>query len=113
MHIPLKQEVPSCEVGNPLPFQARGGCQQVEVAKLSPLQLVLVGTVLETVCFLSQVPTGLLADVFSRRLSVIVGIFLFGAGFILEGSIPRFVAIAAGQALFGIGATFMDGAEQA
>jgi DHA3 family tetracycline resistance protein-like MFS transporter len=86
---------------------------QVEVAKLSPLQLVLVGTVLETVCFLSQVPTGLLADVFSRRLSVIVGIFLFGAGFILEGSIPRFVAIAAGQALFGIGATFMDGAEQA
>jgi MFS transporter, DHA3 family, tetracycline resistance protein len=86
---------------------------QVEVARLSPLQLVLVGTALETVCFLSQVPTGLLADVFSRRLSVIVGIFLFGAAFILEGSIPRFVVIAAGQALYGIGATFMDGAEQA
>lgn len=36
---------------------------QVEVAKLSPLQLVLVGTILEVVCFLCQVPTGVLADV--------------------------------------------------
>ncbi|GAC1315285.1 MAG: tetracycline efflux MFS transporter TetA(P) [Ktedonobacteraceae bacterium] len=86
---------------------------QVEVAKLSPLQLVLVGTALETVCFLCQVPTGVLADVYSRRLSVIVGTVLFGAAFILEGSIPRFIAIAAGQALFGIGATFVDGAQQA
>jgi MFS transporter, DHA3 family, tetracycline resistance protein len=86
---------------------------QVEVAKLSPLQLVLVGTALETVCFLCQVPTGVLADFYSRRLSVIVGTILFGAAFILEGSIPRFIAIAAGQALFGIGATFVDGAQQA
>ena len=39
---------------------------QVQTIGLNPLQLVLVGTVLETVCFLSQVPTGLLADVFSR-----------------------------------------------
>jgi MFS transporter, DHA3 family, tetracycline resistance protein len=86
---------------------------QVEVAKLSPLQLVLVGTALEVVCFLCQVPTGVLADVYSRRLSVIVGVFLLGAGFILEGSIPLFATIVMGQALFGIGATFMDGAEQA
>ena len=86
---------------------------QVEVAKLSPLQLVLVGTALEVVCFLCQVPTGVLADVYSRRLSVIVGIFILGVGFILEGSIPLFATIVVGQALFGIGATFMDGAEQA
>jgi MFS transporter, DHA3 family, tetracycline resistance protein len=39
---------------------------QVEVAKLNPLQLVLVGTALETVYFLCQVPTGVLADVYSR-----------------------------------------------
>lgn len=86
---------------------------QIEVAKLTPLQLVLVGTALEVVCFICQVPTGILADTYSRRLSVIIGIFLLGVGFILEGSIPHFAAIVVAQALFGIGATFMDGAEQA
>ena len=37
---------------------------------LSPLQLVLVGTVLETSVFLAEVPTGIVADVYSRRLKV-------------------------------------------
>ncbi|HJT59526.1 MAG TPA: MFS transporter, partial [Ktedonobacteraceae bacterium] len=81
--------------------------------KLNPLQLVLVGTALEGVSFICQVPTGILADVFSRRLSVILGLFLLGTAFIIEGSFPNFAAIMAAQALFGIGATFMDGAEQA
>ena len=48
---------------------------QLEVAKLSPLQLVLVGTSLEAICFLCQVPTGVLADVYSRRLAVILGAY--------------------------------------
>jgi DHA3 family tetracycline resistance protein-like MFS transporter len=86
---------------------------QVEVAHLNPLQLVLVGTVLEIVCFLCQIPTGVIADVYSRRLAVIIGIFAIGAGFILEGSIPRFAFILAAQALWGFGATLTDGAEQA
>src|SRR6266581_2420371 len=86
---------------------------QIEVAKLNPLQLVLVGTILESVCFLCQVPTGILADVYSRRLSVIGGLFLFGAGFTLEGLFPRFAVILLAQVIWGIGATFMDGAEQA
>src|SRR6266487_180011 len=86
---------------------------QVEIAKLNPLQLVLVGTALECVCFIAQVPTGILADVYSRGLAVILGVFITGAGFVLEGSIPRFEAILIAQALFGIGATFTDGAEQA
>lgn len=86
---------------------------QVEVAHLNPLQLVLVGTTLEIVAFLCQVPTGVLADLYSRRLSVILGTFVFGLGFILEGSFPRFDVILASQVLFGIGATMIDGAEQA
>ncbi|HLH61053.1 MAG TPA: MFS transporter [Ktedonobacteraceae bacterium] len=86
---------------------------QIEIAKLNPLQLVLVGTALETVAFLCQVPTGILADVFSRRLSVIFGLSLLGAAFVIEGSFPNFVVIMVAQALFGIGATFMNGAEQA
>ncbi len=86
---------------------------QIEVAKLNPLQLVLVGTALEAVAFVCQVPTGILADVFSRRLSVILGLFLLGIAFMIEGSFPNFAVILAAQVLFGIGATFMDGAEQA
>ena|SRR2546425_2042693 len=86
---------------------------QVEVAKLNPLQLVLVGTVLESAAFICQVPTGVLADIYSRRLAVILGIFVFGLAFILEGSFPRFDVIVASQILFGVGATLMDGAEQA
>ena len=86
---------------------------QVEVAKLNPLQLVLVGTVLESAAFICQVPTGVLADMYSRRLAVILGIFVFGLAFILEGSFPRFDVIVASQILFGVGATLMDGAEQA
>ena len=86
---------------------------QIEVAHLTPLQLVLVGTVLEIVCFFSQVPTGVIADVFSRRLAVIVGVFAIGAGFLLEGSVPHFPAILLAQVFWGLGATFTDGAEQA
>lgn len=86
---------------------------QVEVARLNPLQLVLVGTVLESAAFICQVPTGVLADMYSRRLAVILGIFVFGLAFILEGSFPRFDAIVACQILYGVGATLMDGAEQA
>lgn len=86
---------------------------QLELAKLNPLQLVLVGTALETVCFVCQVPTGVLADVYSRRLAVILGTLITGIGFVVEGSIPLFATIILGQALFGIGATLADGAEQA
>ena len=86
---------------------------QVETARLNPLQLVLVGTVLECVAFVCQVPTGVLADIYSRRLAVILGILLFGLAFVLEGSFPRFDVILVSQILFGIGATLSDGAEQA
>ena len=86
---------------------------QVTVVQLSPLQLVLVGTILEASVFVFEVPTGVLADVKSRRLSVIIGYGLIGAGFILEGSIPLFWAIALAQVVWGLGFTFTSGATQA
>jgi DHA3 family tetracycline resistance protein-like MFS transporter len=45
---------------------------------MNPIQLVLVGTVLEATVFLLELPTGVVADVCSRRLSVIVGTVLAG-----------------------------------
>ena len=86
---------------------------QVQVAHLDPLRLLLVGSILELTCLTFQVPTGLFADAFSRRWSVAAGCALVGAGFILEGSIPRFTAILVAQVVWGIGATLSSGAEDA
>lgn len=86
---------------------------QVEKVGLDPLQLVLVGTVLEVTVVLFEVPTGAVADLYSRRLSVIVGTALIGCGFLLEGSIPRFWAVLGAQVLWGTGYTFISGALQA
>jgi len=41
------------------------------------------------------------------------GIGLVGAGFILEGLVPQFAAIAIAQVIRGIGATLSDGADDA
>jgi DHA3 family tetracycline resistance protein-like MFS transporter len=86
---------------------------QATVVGLSPLQLVLVGTVLEAVCFLAEVPTGLVADLYSRRLSIVIGFALVGAGFTVEASMPRFAAVLVAQVLWGVGATFLSGAIEA
>ncbi len=85
----------------------------VTVVELTPLQLVLVGTILEGTVFLFEIPTGVLADVKSRRLSVIIGYALMGLGFIVEGSFPVFGMVALAQVLWGFGYTFTSGATQA
>ena len=38
---------------------------------MSPLQLVLVGTLMEVSIFVFEVPTGIVADIYSRRLSIV------------------------------------------
>jgi DHA3 family tetracycline resistance protein-like MFS transporter len=86
---------------------------EAEVVGLTPLQLVLVGTTLEIICFTFEIPTGIVADLYSRRLSVIIGFFLIGIGFLIEGSLPFFWAILLAQVFWGIGATFTSGALEA
>lgn len=86
---------------------------QVEVVGLTPLQLVLVGTALEVTIFLFEVPTGVVADVYSRRLSLIIGYVIIGVGFLLSGLYATFEATLLGSALWGLGYTFTSGALQA
>ncbi|WP_020388438.1 MFS transporter [Kribbella catacumbae] len=86
---------------------------QIKEVGLSPLQLVLVGTTLEVACFLFEIPTGIVADLYSRRLSVIIGFVLIGAGLLLQGLVPTFLAVLAAQVLWGLGFTFTSGADQA
>ena len=86
---------------------------RIQTVGLNPLQLVLVGTVLELAVLTFEVPTGVLADTYGRRLSVIIGFFLIGAGFTLEGSVPVFATILVAQVIWGAGYTFVSGALQA
>jgi MFS transporter, DHA3 family, tetracycline resistance protein len=85
----------------------------VTIVRMNPLQLVLAGTILEATVFLFEVPTGVLADVKSRRLSVIIGYALIGVGFVVEGTFPHFWTIALAQILWGFGYTFTSGATEA
>ncbi len=63
------------------------GVYKVTTVGLNPLQLVLLGTSLEVAVFLFEVPTGVVADLYSRRLSVIIGLGVMGAASVLIGSI--------------------------
>lgn len=83
---------------------------RVEVVGLNALQLVLVGTTLEVTAFAFEVPTGIVADVYSRRLSSIIGFALFGLSFLIEGNLPFYAAVLAAQVVLGIGWTFTSGA---
>ncbi|HEU0297627.1 MAG TPA: MFS transporter [Anaerolineales bacterium] len=86
---------------------------EATVAGLTPVQLILVGTTLEISAFLFEVPTGVVADVYSRRLSIIIGYVLMGLGFLVEGFFPFFVTILLAQVIWGLGYTFTSGATQA
>lgn len=85
----------------------------VSQAELNPLQLVLIGTIMELSVLFFEIPTGLIADFWGRKKSFIIGTFIIGIAHLLEGSIPEFWAIAIGASLWGIGWTFISGAETA
>ncbi|HKI52536.1 MAG TPA: MFS transporter, partial [Anaerolineales bacterium] len=68
---------------------------------------------LEISAFIFEVPTGIVADVYSRKLSIIIGYILMGVGFLVEGFFPSFLPILLAQVIWGLGYTFTSGATQA
>jgi MFS transporter, DHA3 family, tetracycline resistance protein len=85
----------------------------VQDVGVNPLELVLLGTVSEIAIFLFEVPTGVVADIYSRRLSIIIGIIVSGAAIVVLGLVPIYWVIVAAAILRGIGGTFMSGAWEA
>jgi DHA3 family tetracycline resistance protein-like MFS transporter len=85
----------------------------VQELHLSPLQLVLMGTAMEGAVFLSEFPTGVVADTYSRRLSLIIGYLGMGLAWMLVGAFSTAWVIIALWALWGIAYTFTSGAWQA
>jgi DHA3 family tetracycline resistance protein-like MFS transporter len=101
------------QVGSHLPTWVVMSVYLVRELHFSPLQLVLMGTAMEAAVFLCEIPTGVVADTYSRRLSLIIGYLGMGVAWAAVGlvSAPRLVI--ALWAVWGISYTFTSGAEQA
>jgi DHA3 family tetracycline resistance protein-like MFS transporter len=85
----------------------------VQDLHLTPLQLVLMGTAMEAAVFLFEVPTGVLADTYSRRLSLIVGYLGMGTAWLAVAFVSTPWVVIALWALWGLSYTFTSGAEEA
>jgi MFS transporter, DHA3 family, tetracycline resistance protein len=79
----------------------------------SPLQLLLMGTAMEAAIVLFEVPTGVVADTYSRRLSLVIGYLGTGAAWaaVALASAPWLVIALWGA--WGFFYTLTSGAEQA
>jgi MFS transporter, DHA3 family, tetracycline resistance protein len=85
----------------------------VQELYLSPLQLVLMGTAMEAAVFLFEIPTGVVADTYSRRLSLTIGFLGMGAAWVVVGLVSAPWLIIALWAVWGLAYTFTSGADQA
>jgi MFS transporter, DHA3 family, tetracycline resistance protein len=79
----------------------------------TPLQLVLAGTALEVAYFLFEIPTGIVADNYGRRLSVILGTIGLGIGFVATGLANGVWLVLVAAACMGFTWTFKSGADEA
>ena len=80
---------------------------------LTPFQLVVMGTAMEAAVFLFEVPTGVVADTYGRKLSLVIGFVGMGTAWLLVGLVSAPWLLFVLWALWGIAYTFTSGAYQA
>ena len=68
---------------------------------------------LESSAFVFEAPTGVIADSFSRKRSIVIGYVIWGAGFLLKALVPIYELTLLSQAIWGLGFTFVSGAPEA
>jgi DHA3 family tetracycline resistance protein-like MFS transporter len=68
---------------------------------------------MEATVFVFEIPTGVFADTYGRKLSIVVSILLQGAAWSIVGLVPHFIPILIAWVLWGFGYTFMSGAYEA
>jgi len=78
-----------------------------------PFQLAILIIALESSTFLFEIPTGVVADVYSRKWSIIIGYIIWGLGFLLQGSVQTYSFVLLSQIIWGLGFTFVSGAPEA
>ena len=85
----------------------------VVVADLSASQLVFYGAAMALIVTLAEVPTGVMADAVSRKWSLVIGHLVKGAGMVMVGLVTDFSLILVTQLFWGLGGTFLSGADVA
>lgn len=85
----------------------------VVVLQLSPIELILLGTALEGTVLLAEIPTGVVADVFSRKWSVVASWAVIGIAQFLGPVSEIFGLLMIWQVLWAIGFTLQSGADTA
>jgi DHA3 family tetracycline resistance protein-like MFS transporter len=84
----------------------------VSGAGLNPFQLLMLGTVMEATYLLLQLPTGILADLVSRRWCVVAGVLVYAGGLVMQGLSPVFLNLLLAQVVVAMGAALMSGAQE-
>jgi predicted MFS family arabinose efflux permease len=85
----------------------------VVVADLTPSELALYGAVLGGTMLLAEIPTGVVADSVSRKWSLVIAHVIKGSGMVMMGLVTDFPLILVTQVLWGLGGTFLSGADVA
>lgn len=78
-----------------------------------PFQLALLGMALESSTFLFEIPTGVVADFYSRKWSIVLGYIIWGIGFLIQGLSQSYMIVLLSQVIWGLGFTFVSGAPEA
>lgn len=80
---------------------------------LSPAEISSLFAVWSFTAFAAELPSGVLADTFSRRRLIVAGPLVTAAGFALWVVAPSYPAFAAGFMLWGLGQALISGALEA
>jgi MFS transporter, DHA3 family, tetracycline resistance protein len=81
--------------------------------QITIFEVALLAAIFEASILFFEIPTGLLADRFGRKMSVVTGFLLFGLSgliFILQRNLGGFIA---GEIVLGLGEAFISGAGEA
>ncbi len=83
----------------------------VEELELSAYQLIMLGAALELAVLVSEIPTGVIADRFSRAGSVMLSFLLVGGSMLLHAISDAYWVLLLSSAVLGLGWTFRSGAD--
>ncbi|MCK5124856.1 MAG: MFS transporter [candidate division Zixibacteria bacterium] len=77
------------------------------------LQIAMLAAVFEATVLVTEIPTGLFADKFGRKLSVNIGFLLFAISGLIFIKYPSFYGFLIGEVFFGMAEAFISGASEA
>ena len=80
---------------------------------LNMTQVMLLQSIYSIGVLILEIPSGAVADYFGKRISLIIGSFIFGLGFILYGFGSSFLQFAIGELVVALGMSLISGVDSA